>query len=481
MNKSFDSPKMKDKAYVSTFDKYKTSAIDKNKYLQPQSSQPYKQPPKVKPFAQSSNLIDQNELTNYNYPSKDTKQKYTSPSKKSSSAPKSPKTDKSKKIDSVYKGLQTQTQTQTKQKDNLAQYYKIQQSQKYTDKNKVGFTPMTKQKTSSYFKTEYTSEQKGQKPSDSKIIFTKYQQQKSPTGKDINKAYGSTNERKNYDYYQAKTQISGYDQTNISKENISSIYQPKNGKKEKYTIQKITKGSVKGYNPLSKINTFEIKESSSSINKKFSEKKGLASDTSYGYKSPINSSMKQTNSFFGTYQNISDRNNKAISKGYDKYGKEGSYTKKESYKVSTTSDKGKKTDYSSISFRKDKDKTSSYYDQSKTKKTTSELYKNRNSANLEEGMGGGRRNKSIQNASFDPSGYGYGDDYGMAYFKLKFLTTKEVCEKFWKSIDDGELPISMFDPNRKSGSKFIKFFSPIKTYTSLNKNGDNKRKIVGFK
>ena len=480
MNKSFDSPKMKDKAYVSAFDKYKTSATDKSKYSQTQSSQPYKQPPKVKPFAQSSNLIDQNDFTKYNYPSRDTKQKYTSPNKKSSSVPKSPKTDKSKKTDSVYKGLQTQAQTN--QKDNLAQYSKIQQSQKYTDKKKFGFTPMTKQKTSSYFKTEYTSEQKGQKPADSKIIFTKYQQQKSPTGKDLNKAYGSTSERKDYDYYQNKTQISGYDQTNISEENISSIYQPKKGKKEKYTIQKITKGSVKGYNPLSKINTFENKESSSSINKKYSEKKGLASDTSYGYKSPINTSMKQTNSFFGTYQNISDKNKKTISKGYDKYNKEGSYTKKESYKVSTTSDKDKKTDYSSSkSYKKDKDKTSSYFDQSKTKKTASGLYKNRNSANLEEGMGGGRRNKSIQNTSFDPSGYGYGDDYGMAYFKLKFLTTKEVCEKFWKSIDDGELPISMFDPNRKSGSKFIKFFSPIKTYTSLKKNGDNKRKMVGFK
>ena len=139
--------------------------------------------------------------------------------------------------------------------------------------------------------------------------------------------------------------------------------------------------------------------------------------------------------------------------------------------LSTTSGKGKKMEYSSKSYKKDKDKdkTSSYFDQSKTKKTTSELYKNRNSSNLDEGMDGGRRNKSIQNTS------------GMAYFKLKFLTTKEVCEKFWKSIDDGELPISMFDPNRKSGSKLIKFFSPIKTYTSLNKNGDNKIKKVGFK
>ena len=477
MNKSFDSPKMKDKTYGSTMDKYNTSATDKNKYLQAKPSQPYKQPPKVKPFAQSSNLTDQKDYTKYNYPSKVSKQKYTSPSKKSSSAPKSPKTDKSKKTDFVYKGLQTQTQTQSNQKENLTLNYKTQQSQKYTDKKKVGFTPMTKQKTSSYFKTEYTSEQKGQKPSDSKIIFTKYQQQKSPKGKDIKKTYGSTSETKIYDYYQTETQKSGYDQTNISKQNISSIYQPKNGKKEKYTIQKLSKGSISELNSLTKKNGFDYKPASSSINKKFSEKKGLTSDTSYGYKSPLNTSMKQTNSFFGTYQNLSDKNNKTISKDYDKYNKDGSYTKKESYKVSTTSDKGKKMEYSSKSFKKDKDKTSSYFDQSKTKKT----YKNRNSSNLDEGMDGGRRNKSIQNTSFDPSGFGYGDDYGMAYFKLKFLTTKEVCEKFWKSIDDGELPISMFDPNRKSGSKFIKFFSPIKTYTSLNKNGDNKIKKVGFK
>jgi hypothetical protein len=33
----------------------------------------------------------------------------------------------------------------------------------------------------------------------------------------------------------------------------------------------------------------------------------------------------------------------------------------------------------------------------------------------------------------------------------------------------------MFDPNRKSGSKFIKFFSPIKTYTSLKKKWDKKK------
>ena len=49
----------------------------------------------------------------------------------------------------------------------------------------------------------------------------------------------------------------------------------------------------------------------------------------------------------------------------------------------------------------------------------------------------------------------------MAYFKLQFLTTKQVCEKFWESIDNGELSVSMFDPQRNS-SKLSNYLSPDK-------------------
>ena len=49
----------------------------------------------------------------------------------------------------------------------------------------------------------------------------------------------------------------------------------------------------------------------------------------------------------------------------------------------------------------------------------------------------------------------------MAYFKLQFLTTKQVCEKFWGSIDNGELSVSMFDPQRNS-SKLSNYLSPDK-------------------
>ena len=71
----------------------------------------------------------------------------------------------------------------------------------------------------------------------------------------------------------------------------------------------------------------------------------------------------------------------------------------------------------------------------------------------------------------------------MAFFKCKFLTTKEVCEKFWKSIDTGELSSLMFEPNgfstRNSGnasSKLSNFLSPEKnrfskfSYKNSNSN-----------
>ena len=66
-------------------------------------------------------------------------------------------------------------------------------------------------------------------------------------------------------------------------------------------------------------------------------------------------------------------------------------------------------------------------------------------------------------------------------FKLQFLTTKQVCEKFWNSINNGEISISIFDPMRKSTtSKLIEIVSPEKlrlsqiTLSNDNTNYTNK-------
>ena len=82
----------------------------------------------------------------------------------------------------------------------------------------------------------------------------------------------------------------------------------------------------------------------------------------------------------------------------------------------------------------------------------------------------GQRSKSIQNVFAPTSGSYKG---AMAFFKLQFLTTKQVCEKFWKSIDNGELSASMFDAVRSSGtaSKLGNYLSPSKNSYS-NENTD---------
>ena len=54
----------------------------------------------------------------------------------------------------------------------------------------------------------------------------------------------------------------------------------------------------------------------------------------------------------------------------------------------------------------------------------------------------------------------------MAYFKLQFLNTKQVVDKFWKSIDNGELSISMFTNNLRNSSKLSNHVSPEKNRMS---------------
>ena len=72
----------------------------------------------------------------------------------------------------------------------------------------------------------------------------------------------------------------------------------------------------------------------------------------------------------------------------------------------------------------------------------------------------------------------------MAFFKLQFLTTKQVCEKFWNQIDNGELSISMFDNNQiNSGksSKLSKVLSPEKNRKSKFSNISNENTEISSK
>ena len=62
----------------------------------------------------------------------------------------------------------------------------------------------------------------------------------------------------------------------------------------------------------------------------------------------------------------------------------------------------------------------------------------------------------------------------MAYFKLQFVTTKQVVDKFWKSIDNGELSIAIFN-NQRNMSKLSNYVSPAKN--KMTKNNEINGKI----
>ena len=68
----------------------------------------------------------------------------------------------------------------------------------------------------------------------------------------------------------------------------------------------------------------------------------------------------------------------------------------------------------------------------------------------------------------------------MAYFKLQFVTTKQVVDKFWKSIDNGELSIAMFK-NQRNKSKLSNYVSPAKNkMTKINNLNENINRKINF-
>ena len=85
-----------------------------------------------------------------------------------------------------------------------------------------------------------------------------------------------------------------------------------------------------------------------------------------------------------------------------------------------------------------------------------------------------RKNGSLQKGKYrsvSPDGSGFGGE-SMAYFKLKFFTTKEVVQKFWNSIDNGELSLSMFEPKKY-------FFKPTKLSSMISPSKKLRNKLFG--
>ncbi|MBP3802028.1 MAG: hypothetical protein J6I85_08450, partial [Clostridia bacterium] len=401
-----------------------------------------------KPYGQSTVSL----YTQPKYTQTKDKKKDVPSSQRFSSAPKKPiqvsSSTKPKGVESGY--LQTPTQ-----KPKLDQYKRNQQSQQnIINKYKPEHPSAAKGK--SYLKTDTYPGQKNKKGDDNiKLDLSKYLQDKTPQSKKQKdkKSKKQTQEIEIYEYYPLSKTVSKPDTYNKQKQPSSSSnkYQSKASKIDKNKTPKTTAyDDLYEYNPVTKI--FEYKPK-----KNMDQRKGVAQSTEPGYKGSLNRSTTSTNLM----------KNRPMSINLDKY----TYDRKKPDSYLTTVPK-KTIKTPSYSYQKDKIVT--YADNAKGSQSKNNRYLF--SPFLDESKNNElQRNHGIQNTSSNLR-------HSMAFFKCKFLTTKEVCEKFWKSIDTGELSSLMFEPNgfstRNSGnasSKLSNFLSPEKNRFSKfsNKNSNS--------
>ena len=260
-----------------------------------------------------------------------------------------------------------------------------------------------------YQQTPNKISQDGRKPSDTvKIDLSKYLQ-KQPSTAQKAKPNDKSNVPEIYEYYPLsktaqKIQLIKPKKSSITGTNVQ--YQSQTGKKEKYKTPNISESDIYEYNPKK------------------------------------------------SYKGITDKS-RAININLDKY----------------TSGRGQRDKFNTLQFKSvktpsysyQKDRNITYGDNARAGQALNNRYQLSPSSeeNKKDSSQRTRTNQNNRYSSVGPSS----DRRGMAYFKLQFLTTKQVCEKFWKQIDNGELSSSMFDPPMRY-SVTASFLSPEKNRQS---------------
>ena len=264
-----------------------------------------------------------------------------------------------------------------------------------------------------YQQTPNKISQDGRKPSDTvKIDLSKYLQ-KQPSTAQKAKPNDKSNVPEIYEYYPLsktaqKIQLIKPKKSSITGTNVQ--YQSQTGKKEKYKTPNISESDIYEYNPKK------------------------------------------------SYKGITDKS-RAININLDKY----------------TSGRGQRDKFNTLQFKSvktpsysyQKDRNITYGDNARAGQALNNRYQLSPSSeeNKKDSSQRTRTNQNNRYSSVGPSS----DRRGMAYFKLQFLTTKQVCEKFWKQIDNGELSSSIFDPPMRysvTASKLKNFLSPEKNRQS---------------
>ena len=359
LNKSLDGPRFGDKPYINISDNYYGSKLpDKNKYLQTQpTQQPKKTEMTLTPFAQSNNLSTSKDLlsklSKYYQPVNVNKNKYVTPGQKSSSLPKKPKSSDKYLPQKTFKDIRGLPEQDRQRETRYSQYVqpltdrnkngqynkKAQPSKKIIGKTKSEYPSLIKGKTTYDLKPKIPLDQKGQTNYDSikginRNITKSDFQQKGKT-----QPYGAvTKEKDKYKNYQAGLEKSNLGQPLKPMKTIASVYQPKTDQKDKYKAPKFSGGEAYEYNPYSKNNLYEYKPTTTLVNKKIADKKGILSQLSDDFNYPKSGYKKGADSLA----------NKTFN---------SSYLKPESNKYSSLMYKNKKYDASSYL----KDKNASYH------------------------------------------------------------------------------------------------------------------------
>ena len=404
----------------------KPSGKDKSKNFNIQSKvTPYKQPQsELKYFSPNNKALNSNKeylsnIDKYYHPNKDDKKKYIVREEKSpftTSPKKYNEKDRYPKDEPRYQGYI--------QKEQYDQYKRTQtgsnnNKDKDKDKSKHNYISLNKEKYSSYLNLDPSKRAEGSKTTETKNYKSLYQS--TFKEQEITKKYENNN-------------------TKNKNESYLSSYQ-KNKSKETPRFNQ-NSSNIKEYNHLKNNKSYENWKSKNLINQNLS------------INSPTKQSMKETSSYVNKSNKTSyNINNQTKSKDYGDY-----YNKDNKMNTSLNSNKNNKIEKTSYSSKKEE-----IYSYNYNSKST--IDKHKFNTILEEETEDGYKNGKIKNSKYNSYGQSnLGQDYDLKNYKYKFLTTKEICQQFWKSIEIGELPISMFDPNKNSGSRLISFFSPEKNY-----------------
>ena len=245
---------------------------------------------------------------------------------------------------------------------------------------------------------------------------------------------------------------------------------------------------------ISKSTLFDIKKEQTKTNRNYSYNKDLITTNKNANTKPLTKQNTSANININK-RGASETKTLDFSKYYKKYNEEKQKPKQTTYQKPIDKINGNEIyEYVPISSSKKNytnyTNNSTYSNSSKAQKKNQKEFSidltkyngifNKNYPQTIEVSEETRASENKRNRSSMPNQRFSFSQNAMAYFKLQFVTTKQVVDKFWKSIDNGDLSISMFT-NQRNSSKLSNYVSPAKNkMTKINTSFENISRKINF-